>query len=217
MSISIKWIPYHSWFKIQIGDQIIHIDPAFYKAYPGVESEFADKADFILITHAHHDHCDLKAIEKLKKSDTTIIAPISCKNKIIGEFDITEAGAEKTIMGINFKTVHAYNIGKNFHPKSFGVGYLISFNNKSIYHAGDTDFIPEMETLGKIDVALLPIGGTYTMDLMEAVDSLNVINPEIVIPMHQLEADPEKFKEIVESTTKSKVVILKQGEVFNCD
>ncbi|MCW1309727.1 MAG: MBL fold metallo-hydrolase, partial [Candidatus Nanoarchaeia archaeon] len=110
----------------------------------------------------------------------------------------------------------------SFHPKNKGVGFVVTINNKKIYHAGDTDFIPEMKELVReaITVALLPIGGTYTMDLDEAVNAAIEIKPSYVIPMHynslpELKANAMEFKEKVEKNSAIKVIVLKEGESTN--
>jgi L-ascorbate metabolism protein UlaG (beta-lactamase superfamily) len=109
--------------------------------------------------------------------------------------------------------------GEPFHPKGFGVGFLLKIGDKRIYHAGDTDLIPEMEKLAEvgIDVALLPSGDTYTMDLEEAAEAVLMIKPKIAIPMHLKGADPAIFKEKVESHSDTKVVILGEGEEYTLE
>lgn len=92
---------------------------------------------------------------------------------------------------------------------------MITLEGKTIYHAGDTDFIPEMRELGAVDVALLPIGGTFTMDIQESVEAAIAIKPKIVIPMHNLEADPQEFKDKVEVRSDIKVVTLQIGEIYH--
>jgi len=94
------------------------------------------------------------------------------------------------------------------HHKGEGVGYLLTVNGKTIYHAGDTDFIPEMRGLGDVDVALLPIGGTFTMDIEEAIEAVVAIKPKIVIPMHYLKANPQEFKKKLEAKSNIKVIDL---------
>jgi L-ascorbate metabolism protein UlaG (beta-lactamase superfamily) len=102
------------------------------------------------------------------------------------------------------------------HKKGIGLGYIINIEGKSIYHAGDTDLIPEMEDIGKINVALLPIGGRdFTMNLTEAVQAAITIKPQVVIPMHRFEADPQEFKKQVESISDIKVEPLKIGETYH--
>lgn len=104
--------------------------------------------------------------------------------------------------------------GKLWHIKGEGVGYLITIDEKTIYHAGDTEFIPEMENLGNVDVALLPIDGTLTMNIDEAIAAAKTINPKVVIPMHDRDADLEEFKMKCEANTGTKVVPLKIGGTY---
>lgn len=183
----------HASFKIKNGDFVIYLDP--YQISSG------EKANLILITHDHSDHKDDKSIEFLKKETTEIL---------IGGENIKEGG-KKQINNVKIKAVPAYNLTKPFHPRGKGCGFILEIDGQRIYHAGDTDKIPEMAELGKIDVAMLPIGGTYTMNLQEAVEAIEIIKPKIVMPMHyntlpKITADPEKFKELVGK--KSEVVIL---------
>lgn len=213
MAITIKWLSNQSWFKLTINNIIIHIDPVYYKTYEGVDKELTEKADIILITHSHYDHCEPETICKLIKPETIMAGPEACKEKIKSGLRVIKAGDTFDAGNISIRAVYAYNIGKHYHPKGFGVGYVITADAKNIYHAGDTDNIPEMKELKNIDMALLPIGGTYTMDLMEAVEAAGIIKPKIVIPMHKLEANLEKFKTELEMKNL-KALILKPGEEF---
>ena len=95
-----------------------------------------------------------------------------------------------------------------------GVCYLLNLPGRAIYHTGDTDFVPEKKTLGDVDIALLPIGGTYTMDIQEAVHAAISINPRVVIPIHHLKADPIKLKDNVEVKSDVKVINLQIGEIY---
>ena len=210
MSIVIKWIG-HSGFQIEADDKVIYVDLGKY-------SEAAEKADLILITHSHTDHCDPDRIKEVLEEETLIIAPKDCAS-ILGRSVKTLKPGEKTSIGnIRIKAVEAYNNkrfrtpGNPFHPKGFGVGYLITIHDKTIYHAGDTDFVPEMRHLGKVDVALLPSGDTYTMNNAEAAEAAAAINPKVVLPMHRWDANPEEFESAVVAKSKIKVVILKEGE-----
>lgn len=211
MSIIIKWFG-HASFQIKKDGKIIYIDP--------YEGEYQEKADIILITHSHYDHCDPSKIEKAKKSTTIIIAPEECSKKINAK--AIRPGELMKINDITIEAVHAYNVkrfrspGNPFHPKGFGVGYLITIDDKAIYHAGDTDFIPEMKDLKgrNILLALLPSGGTYTMDNSEAAEAVIAINPKIVIPMHRWDTNPEEFKKRVEASSNIKVILLKPGESY---
>ena len=172
MSISIKWLA-QAGFQIKTAEKIIYIDLVYYKKYKEKIGEISEKADLILVTHAHGDHCQPTTLEKVR-----------------------------------FRSP-----GKPWHPKGYGVGYVITIEGKTIYHAGDTDFIPEMRNLGQVDVALLPTGNKYTMDNLEAAEAAVMINPEIVLSMHRWDTNPEEFREKVEANSAIKVVILQEGEV----
>jgi len=188
--VEIDWIG-HATFKIK-KDIIIYTDP--FVLVPEME-----KADIILITHDHHDHCSPEKISQLAKTDTAVVAPQSCLMKL-KQFNLTimKVGDKKTIKGIEIEAVPAYNIGKPYHPKdSDHIGYVFDVGIK-IYHAGDTDFIPEMKEI-QCDIALLPAGGTYTMNGKEAADATKIIKPKAVWPMHYgtipgTQCDLQQFK-----------------------
>jgi L-ascorbate metabolism protein UlaG (beta-lactamase superfamily) len=212
MGIVIRWIG-HSGFQFKADDKIIYVDLGKY-------SGASEKADLMLITHSHTDHCDPDRVRKVLKGDTLIVAPEDCAS-ILGVGVKTLKPGEETSFGtIRIKDVEAYNYkrfrapGRPFHPKGFGVGYLITMQGKTIYHAGDTDFVPEMRRLGKVDVALLPSGDTYTMDNAEAAEAAVAINPKVVMPMHRWDTRPEEFKRAVEADSKIKVIILREGEEY---
>lgn len=210
VTLSIKWLA-HASFQIKTEGRIIYVDLEKY-------GETSEKADLILVTHSHTDHCDPSKIKKVRKAGTVIIAPEDCVSKIGGNVKTLKPGEEATIANIRVKAVEAYNYkrfrspGNPYHPKGYGVGYLIMAEGKTIYHAGDTDFIPEMRQLRLVDVALLPSGGTYTMDNLEAAEAAIAINPKIVMPMHRWDTDPEEFRKKVEAKSNIKVVMLQEGE-----
>lgn len=172
--VKIEWLG-HATFMFRQDNMVIYVDP--FKIVGG------DRADVILITHDHYDHCDQTSINAVSKPDTLIIAPESCSSKL-HDIRVIRAGETITVKDVEIKAVPAYNIGKEYHPKGKGLGFIVRIGGKTIYHAGDTDKIPEMEDLGRIDVALLPAGGTYTMNAEEAAEAANMINPSIAIPMH---------------------------------
>ena len=199
-NLEITWLG-HASFKIKGDGLVIYIDP-----YQISEDE---PADIILATHDHFDHYDQASIKALKKDDTEVVGPESVALKSGGK--ALKAGEQVEIKGASVKAVPAYNIGKSFHPQGTGVGFIVNIAGKTIYHAGDTDKIPEMAELGPIDLALLPIGGTYTMNAEEAAEAAKVIKPKKVIPMHygalkETPGNPEKFKELVGDAAK--VIIL---------
>jgi len=234
MTVFLKWFP-PAWFQIKTKEKIIYIDPAYLRTYftnypkriefsrwpnpiDGLPEEL-EKADVILVTHHHKDHCKSVTVNRLRHADTLVIAPKHCIKELGKDIKVIEPGEEITFGDIKIKPVEAYNTEqgsstRKVHHKGYGVGYLITIGGKTIYHAGDTDFIPEMRALGAIDVALLPIGGTFTMDIQEAVETAIAIKPKIGIPMHRFRADPHEFKKKVEVKSNIKVVPLQIGEVY---
>jgi L-ascorbate metabolism protein UlaG (beta-lactamase superfamily) len=211
MSFLIKWLG-HASFEIKAGDKIIYLDP--------YEGDYLDQADLILISHSHSDHCDKTKIDLMTKNDTLFIAPADCYSKIGRNVKSLKPGEKVSIGDITVEALEAYNYkrfrspGNPFHPKGLGVGYLVTIGEKTIYHAGDTDSIPEMMKLKNIYLALLPSGGTYTMDTPEAVEAVLAIKPKFVIPMHRDDTNPEEFRKEVEAKSKIKVILLKPGEQF---
>ncbi len=185
----------HAAFKIAEG-AIIYIDPW---KLPRPEA-----AHLILITHSHYDHCSAEDVEKVRKKSTVVVAPADCSGKLGFDVRAVSPGAELSVGDVQLTAVPAYNVGKQFHPRASNwVGFVIEISGKRIYHAGDTDFIPEMNNLKDlaIDVALLPVGGTYTMDAAQAADAANVIQPKLAVPMHFGTivgglSDAERFKQL---------------------
>lgn len=178
----------HAGFKIK-GSKVLYIDP--YEVPENLE-----KADLILVTHDHFDHLDIKSIKRLSKADTTLVTPKGCFVEGYDTCSLDES-EERVVKDVKIKTVPAYNVNKPFHKKG-GVGYIVEIDGIRIYHAGDTDRIPEMKSI-EVDVALLPIGGTYTMDVKEAVEAAWDIKAKVYIPMHygaipNTKADPEEFR-----------------------
>jgi L-ascorbate metabolism protein UlaG (beta-lactamase superfamily) len=215
MAICVKWLG-HASFQVRTTDKIIYIDLKKY----GKVVETSEKADIILVTHNHGDHCSPAKIQKLQTNDTVIVAPKNCTSRIEGCVRTIKPEEEITTADVTIKAVEAYNIkrfkpsGKPWHPKGYGVGYLIKVEGKTIYHAGDTDFIPEMSHLKKIDLALLPTGDKCTMDNSEAAETAIAIGPKIAMAMHTWEKDREEFKEKVEANSTTKVVLLQEGEEY---
>ena len=204
--IEIKWLG-HAGFLIK-NSKIIYIDPYNLK-------EGSEKADLILITHSHYDHCSIADIKKIIQEGTRIVLTADCQSKIVRfdvpiKLEVVEPGHELVFWDIKISTLPAYNIDKHFHPKEEGwVGYFLKINNLLIYHAGDTDVIPEMQKLtgykqqGKKLVALLPVGGRFTMSAEEAVEAAKLIKPDLTIPMHYgsivgTEDDAREFCELCE-------------------
>ena len=192
----IKWLG-HAGFKIE-GDKIIYIDPFQIKE--------REKADIILITHEHYDHCSPEDVAKIQKESTVIVTIDSCLSKLSGHIKTVKPGDEISVESIHIKAVPSYNIGKKFHEKSTDkVGFIVTVGGESVYHAGDTDFIPEMKDI-HADIALLPVSGTYVMTAEEAVRAAEIIKPEYVIPMHYgsivgSSSDADTFKKLYKGHT----------------
>lgn len=193
----------HSCFQI-IGSRIIYIDP--YK----IESRI-QPADIILVSHEHFDHFSPDDIRKIMGPETTLVAAEFVnsqmpKDLIIEKSQFIAVGNTVEVDGVKIEAVPAYNTnkfkapGQPFHPKGEGrVGFVITLDNIRIYHAGDCDFIPEMADLDNIDIALLPVSGTYVMTAKEAVEAVRIIAPKLAIPMHYgsivgSRSDAEYFK-----------------------
>ena len=201
----------HSSIKIVGEGKIIYLDP--YR----IKQEKND-ADIIFITHSHYDHFSQEDILKIKNEKTKILVTTDMIEKTL------ELGFKKediitvtpnnlyTVLGIEIKTIPSYNINKKFHPKENNwVGYILKLEDKNIYVAGDTDITEENKNV-KCDIALIPVGGTYTTNYKEAAELVNIIKPEIVIPMHYAELvgtkeDATKFEELVNSNIQVDIQI----------
>jgi len=195
-----------SSIKITDGENHIYIDPL------GIKEEFCD-ADYILITHDHYDHFSPEDIKKVACENTVLIVPEKMKAKVLKEINFINKiesispNQNKKINNLYIETIPAYNIIKPFHLKIFGwVGYILEIGGKRIYIAGDTDKTKEAEAV-HCDIAMVPIGGTYTMNAKKAAELINIIQPEVAIPTHYgsivgNKNDGELFKENVKAPVK---------------
>lgn len=199
----IRWLG-HASFLIEDGKNI-YIDP--FRLQEGLPA-----ADLILITHDHSDHLSPEDLSKIVKESTVIVSVAAAKDKLPEKvvFRPVRPGDTLTVKDVRIEVVPAYNVKKKFHSKDSGlVGYVVRAGGRSIYHAGDTDMVPEMNSI-KADVALLPVGGTYTMDATDAAKAANAIKPKVAVPMHYgtivgSDKDAKTFK----AECKVPVVILK--------
>ncbi|MBN1881820.1 MAG: MBL fold metallo-hydrolase [Deltaproteobacteria bacterium] len=171
---TISWLG-HAAFRID-GDITVYFDPFHLSDGP--------TADLILVTHTHYDHYSPEDIKKITGPDTTLV--ITGDADVPGDIDVVRAAPGKTldVKGVRVSAVAAYNTNKSFHPKeNRWVGYVLTMGGNKIYHTGDTDVIPEMEGIGP-DVALVPVGGTYTMSASEAARAVKLMNAVSAVPMH---------------------------------
>ncbi len=182
--VKLTWLG-HDGFRIQ-DDQVIYIDPYQIEAGP--------KADIVLVSHEHFDHCSIDDLKRIVGSNTVIVAHAQSKNELsklsAKEIKVVKPGDKIKVGNIDIEAVPAYNVnkfrepGKPFHPKEDGkLGFVVTVKGVRLYHAGDTDHIPEMKGI-RADVALLPVSGTYVMTAQEAAEAVAAINPKVVIPMH---------------------------------
>jgi len=190
----------HASICLSSGGKTLYVDP--YTVPKG-----SPKADVILLTHDHFDHC--ANVAELSKPGATIVGTKGCAAKAGLTRSVSE-GDRLELSWVTVEAVPSYNPDKPFHPRGKGVGYVITIAGKRFYVAGDTSLIPEMNGLKEILAAFLPIGGTYTMDMDEAAEAANIIKPNYVIPVHYnvidgTPADPKKFASLVKH---SEVLIL---------
>jgi L-ascorbate metabolism protein UlaG (beta-lactamase superfamily) len=177
----ITWLG-HASFRIEADGLVVYIDPW--------QLEGGPQADLILITHDHADHCSPDDVAKIQADDTVIVTVAESAKKLKGQIEIVKPGDSLKVKGLAVEAVPAYNLnkfrspGKPFHPKEAGyVGFIITVGGQRIYHTGDVDVIPEMESI-ETDIALLPVSGTYVMTAEEAVEAAGIIQPRVAIPMH---------------------------------
>lgn len=213
---NINWLGHASFFFSDAnGNRIYFVDPF------ELGERKLDKADLIFITHAHYDHFSPQDLDKIIKEATVIIAPPDILAQI--QFpnerkQAVEPNNSYDVKGFKFSTIPAYNNRpgrEEKHPRRNNwVGYIFELNGKKVYHAGDTDFTDEMRKLKdlSLDVAMMPMGGNFTMDVDEMIEAANYIAAKVTIPMHYKRLLGENYKEAEEKlksrVTNSQVLIL---------
>jgi L-ascorbate metabolism protein UlaG (beta-lactamase superfamily) len=200
---SVAWLG-HAGFRIEAPGATVYIDP--YRVPAG-----APKADLILVTHGHYDHFSPQDVERLSHDDTWLIAPAPVAERTAGRVASIAPGEGievEHLHGVDVAAVAAYNTskrdsdGRAFHPREAGwVGFDLGIRGERLYHSGDTDVIPEMDAVVGVDVALLPVSGTYVMTVPEAVEAARRIQPRVAVPMHWgshlgARSDAEAFAEL---------------------
>jgi len=182
---SIEWLG-HAGFRIRVGRSVVYIDP--YRVEDG------PPADLILVTHGHYDHFSPRDIEQLSYERTLLLGPPAVTERVSGRVVSVIPGQvieDDFVDGVGIATIAAYNTSKRdqdgnvFHPREAGgVGYEVNVQGERVYHSGDTDVIPEMDSVTGVDVALLPVSGTYVMTAGEAAEAARRIQPRVAVPMH---------------------------------
>jgi L-ascorbate metabolism protein UlaG (beta-lactamase superfamily) len=183
---ALEWLG-HASFRVTVGRAHVYIDP--YRVPDG-----APAADLILITHGHYDHFSPQDVERLTKRETWLVGPAAVAERVSGQVHRIGPGEtleDELVRGIHVSAVAAYNTSKRnpegepFHPRDAGwVGYELNVRGERLYHSGDTDVIPEMDSVTGVDVALLPVSGVYVMTAQEAAEAARRIQPRVAVPMH---------------------------------
>jgi len=200
----------HGTLMFEFNQKIIHVDPV------GRYADYAQmpKADLILVTHEHGDHLDKNAIKSIYQDHTKLVLTATCAEKM-GKGIVMKNGDVQTVAGFKIEAVPAYNIvherekGVPFHPKGIGNGYVITFGDKRVYVAGDTENIPEMAKLKNIDIAFLPMNLPYTMSPEMVVDATKMIKPKILYPYHFGDTDTRQLVKLMEKHPDIEVRIRK--------
>ena len=175
----------HAHVQIEHGGKVIHIDPT---GQSNLAS--AKPADIILVTDVHGDHMDAAAIDKLKKASTIYVAPNALAGKFPGKTEILKNGETRTVDGVSIEAIAAYNLqrgpapGQFFHEKGRANAYVLTLGGKRLFFSGDTECVPEIKALTKIDVAFLTMNLPYTMPPQEAADCAKAFKPAVVYAYH---------------------------------
>jgi len=210
MSVKLQWFG-HASFKVSAGNDIIYIDPWKLKTAP-------HDATIVLVSHSHYDHYSAEDIARVSGAATKLIASADVIQKQ-GKGQALKPGQSLDINGINITGTPAYNLTKQFHPRANNwLGFVIEIAGKRIYYAGDTDATDEMKALQNIDLALLPVGGTYTMNASEAAEATKQFKPKQAIPYHWGDivgsrTDADNFKKLAGCS----VTVLTPGESVTVD
>jgi gluconolactonase len=198
----------HSTLMFTFNSNVIHVDPV------SREADYTEmpKADLVLITHEHGDHIDPEAVKLLRKETTSIVLTKVCSGRVSGGI-VMQNGDVKTIDGLKIEAVPAYNIvhqrsgGQPFHPRGQGNGYVITFGDKRVYIAGDTENTPEMKSLKNIDIAFLPMNLPYTMTPEMVADAAKAFEPKILYPYHYGQTDPNLLVDLLKDSKAIEVRI----------
>ncbi len=197
----IVWLG-HDGFRIDT-EKTIYFDP--------YQIEGGPEADLILVSHDHFDHCSPEDVAKIQGEKTVIVTEKDSAKKLSGDVRVIKPGDSLTVDGVKIEAVPSYNTDKAFHPKGNNwLGFVVEIDGVKVYHTGDADFIPEMNDL-EVDIAFIPVSGTYVMTSEQAVQAARAINPKLAIPMHYgaivgEEQDALDFKKALEGEIEVRVL-----------
>jgi L-ascorbate metabolism protein UlaG (beta-lactamase superfamily) len=192
----------HDCFRIDT-EKTIYFDP--------YQIEGGPEADLILVSHDHFDHCSPEDVAKIQGEKTVIVTEKDSAKQLSGDVRVIKPGDSLTVDGVKIEAVPSYNTDKAFHPKGNNwLGFVVEIDGVKVYHTGDADFIPEMNDL-EVDIALIPVSGTYVMTSEQAVQAARAINPKVAIPMHYgaivgEEQDALNFKKALEGEIEVRVL-----------
>lgn len=209
MPLQIQWLG-HASFRLAAEDVVLYIDP--WKL-----SSAQPDADLVFVSHGHFDHCSADDVAAVSRDTTTVVGPADVVESLAGG-RVLRPGDRIESAGACIEGVRAYNVGKDFHPKDNDwLGAVITLGGARVYYAGDTDHIPEMGALSEVDVALLPVGGTYTMNAAQAAEACQAIGAKMAVPYHWgdivgTEADARAF---VDATAGCDARLIRPGEAIS--
>lgn len=196
----------HSAIRFEFNGKHYYVDPS-----GEAQWDKMPKADAIFITHEHFDHLNPKVIDQIKKDGTVIYASVSAAKKA-GFGQTIEPGQKKQVADITVEAIAAYNLNPDrlqYHPRERkDNGYVLTFGDKRVYVAGDTEATPEMKALKDIDIAFLPINLPYTMPPKEAAEAARAFKPRILYPYHQGKSDPAEVKKLLADAKEIEVRVL---------
>ncbi len=218
----IQWLG-HAAVKLSAEGHVVYIDPVQMDYIGGKASKFFSRpepADVILFTHQHDDHCNPTWYKAMLKPGTALVGPADCREKAGKDMRVVQAGDSLNVGPVTIRAVAAYNIkrqrapGVPFHARGSGVGYVVTLGGRSAYHAGDSEPVPEMKDVGRVDVMLIPIDGQFTMSPAEAVQVASTIGGATLVPIHYFTSTVADITTAAKAQPGLKLHLLQVGETL---